>query len=112
MRQSTGQTRSAAEAGDRLRAVLGTLSSRLLNWAGRYHLGQDVTGGRPSQSIGALAALTAAGYCRLADVPAAELKAAWRRPKAVRLLREALERHGMSLGYGQLSCRCGTCHDR
>jgi hypothetical protein len=56
------------------------------------------------QSIGAPAtrALTAAGYSRLgqlANVPAAELKKLHGvGPKAVRLLQEALERHGMSLG--------------
>lgn len=55
-------------------------------------------------NIGAPAtrALTAAGYTRLrqlADVPAAELKKLHGvGPKALRLLAEALERHGMSLG--------------
>jgi hypothetical protein len=56
------------------------------------------------RSIGAPAtrALTAAGYTRLsqlANVPAAELeKLHGVGPKAVRLLAEALEQHGMSLG--------------
>jgi len=50
----------------------------------------------------AIRALTAAGYTRLsqlADVPAAELaKLHGVGPKALRLLRQALEEHGMSLG--------------
>jgi hypothetical protein len=56
------------------------------------------------QSIGAPAtrALTAAGYSRLgqlANVPAAELKKLHGvGPKALRLLQEALEQQGMSLG--------------
>lgn len=55
-------------------------------------------------NIGAPAtrALTAAGYTRLGqlkDVPAAELKKLHGvGPKALKLLAEALERHGMSLG--------------
>jgi hypothetical protein len=54
-------------------------------------------------NIGAPAtrALTAAGYTelrQLADVPAAELKKLHGvGPKAIRLLQEALERHGLSL---------------
>jgi hypothetical protein len=54
-------------------------------------------------NIGAPAtrALTAAGYTRLsqlADVPATELKQLHGvGPKALRLLQEALEQHGMSL---------------
>ena len=60
-------------------------------------------------NIGAPAtrALTAAGYTRLsqlANVPAAELKKLHGvGPKALRLLQEALEQHGMSLGKGMLS---------
>jgi hypothetical protein len=56
------------------------------------------------RNIGAPAtrALTAAGYTRLselASVPAAELaKLHGVGPKALRLLREALEQHGMTLG--------------
>jgi hypothetical protein len=53
------------------------------------------------QSIGAPAtrALTAAGYSQLADVLAAELKKLHGvGPKALRLLQEALEQDGMSLG--------------
>lgn len=56
------------------------------------------------RNIGAPAtrALTAAGYTRLselANVPAAELKKLHGvGPKALRLLQEALEQHGMSLG--------------
>jgi predicted flap endonuclease-1-like 5' DNA nuclease len=46
--------------------------------------------------------LTAAGYARLgqlANVPASELKKLHGiGPKALRLLQEALEEHGMSLG--------------
>jgi hypothetical protein len=55
-------------------------------------------------NIGAPAtrALTGAGYTRLsqlANVPASELKKLHGvGPKALRLLREALEEHGMSLG--------------
>jgi len=55
-------------------------------------------------NIGAPAtrALTAAGYTRLsqlANVPASELqKLHGVGPKALRLLQEALEEHGMSLG--------------
>ena len=55
-------------------------------------------------NIGAPAtrALTAAGYTRLsqlANVPVAELKRLHGvGPKALRLLQEALEQHGMSLG--------------
>jgi len=55
-------------------------------------------------NIGAPAtrALNAAGYARLgqlANVPAAELKKLHGvGPKALRLLQEALEQHGMSLG--------------
>ena len=55
-------------------------------------------------NIGAPAtrALTAAGYTRLsqlANVPAAELaKLHGVGPKALRLLKEALQEHGMSLG--------------
>jgi hypothetical protein len=73
----TGQTCSAAEAGARLRAVLGTPLSRLLTWPGRYHPGHDVTGGRPSaKHRGAGHALTAAGYSRLSQLAnvLAELK--------------------------------------
>jgi hypothetical protein len=67
---------------------------------------QDMTSpdaGLP-RNIGAPAtrALTAAGYGRLgqlANVPAAELgKLHGVGPKALRLLQEALEQHGMSLG--------------
>lgn len=60
-------------------------------------------GGLPA-NIGAPAtrALTAAGYTRLsqfANVPAAELKNLHGvGPKALRLLQEALEEQGMSLG--------------
>lgn len=56
------------------------------------------------RNIGAPAtrALTAAGYSRLsqlANVPAAELeKLHGVGPKALRLLQEALQQHGMSLG--------------
>jgi hypothetical protein len=56
------------------------------------------------RNIGAPAtrALTAAGYTelrQLADVPVADLKKLHGvGPKALRLLQEALEHHGMSLG--------------
>jgi hypothetical protein len=56
------------------------------------------------KNIGAPAtrALTAAGYtslCQLANVPAPELKKLHGvGPKALRLLQEALQQHGMSLG--------------
>ncbi len=56
----------------------------------------------PALSAPALRALSSAGYSRLsqlAGVPAAELrKLHGMGPKALRLLQEALERHGMSLG--------------
>ena len=61
-------------------------------------------------NIGAPAtrALTAAGYTRLsqlANVPASELKKLHGvGPKALRLLQEALEEHGMSLGSPHGSC--------
>jgi hypothetical protein len=56
----------------------------------------------PALSAPALRALSSAGYSRLsqlAGVPATELKKLHGMgPKALRLLQEALERHGMSLG--------------
>jgi hypothetical protein len=56
----------------------------------------------PALSAPALRALSAAGYSRLsqlAGVPPAELKKLHGMgPKALRLLQEALERRGMSLG--------------
>jgi DNA uptake protein ComE-like DNA-binding protein len=52
--------------------------------------------------VPATRALTAAGYTQLsqlADVPASELKKLHGvGPKALKLLQEALEQHGMSLG--------------
>jgi hypothetical protein len=72
--------------------------------AALYHPGMTSQDADLPRNIGAPAtrALTAAGYTRLselASVPAAELaKLHGVGPKALRLLREALEQHGMSLG--------------
>ena len=70
----------------------------------RYDPAHGITRYRSARSIGAPAtrALTAAGYTelrQLANVPAAELsKLHGVGPKALRLLQEALQAHGMSLG--------------
>jgi hypothetical protein len=70
----------------------------------RYALAHGSCERGPPRNIGAPAtrALTAAGYTelrQLADVPVADLKKLHGvGPKALRLLQEALEQHGMSLG--------------
>jgi len=72
----------------------------------RYDAADAITGCWPPGNIGAPAtrALTAAGYTelrQLADVPASELKKLHGvGPKPRKLLRETLERQGMSLGPG------------
>jgi hypothetical protein len=81
---------------------VGTLTAVTRGRAGTIHGMTSPDAGLPP-SIGAPAtrALTAAGYTRLgqlADVPAADLeKLHGVGPKALRLLQEALEQHGMSL---------------
>ncbi len=81
----------AATRGQRQEGAAGTVRHMVTPEAGL-----PATIGAP-----AIRALTAAGYTRLsqlANVPAAELKKLHGvGPKALRLLQEELERHGMSL---------------